>query len=358
MPWDNRIVVASAGSGKTTTIIDEAFAHDNGRSALITYTNNNKAELQEKAYERLGHIPPNILVSTWYAFLLRHFVRPYQTHIYPHRIAELQFVNGQSARFAREIDVKTHYFAAPGRIYIDKVSKFACKVIDETGGLPLRRFEQIFGRLYIDESQDLAGYDLDLVEHLMKSATQVILVGDLRQATFATNNSRYNKQYAGTNIIDKFEAWSKSRMATLDYQNHSYRCVQAICDFADQFYPKLPKTVSKNKVVTGHDGVFAVRETDVETYMKRFGPQPLRYDRKAKNLPGRPINFGESKGMTFERTLIFPHKMFGKFLQTGRLQDAGKEVAKIYVAITRARQSTAFVIADGVTPANLPLFKA
>jgi len=61
--------------------------------------------------------------------------------------------------------------------------------------------------------------------------------------------------------------------------------------------------------------------------------------------------------MSFDRTLIFPHGPLAKFLVTGDLKDAGAGIPKIYVAITRARQSTAFVIPDGVTPASIPVFR-
>ena len=58
------------------------------------------------------------------------------------------------------------------------------------------------------------------------------------------------------------------------------------------------------------------------------------------------LNFGEAKGMTFERTVIYPHNKLMKFLRTGNLEDAGAAIAKIYVGVTRARQSVAFVVPD------------
>ena len=141
-----------------------------------------------------------------------------------------------------------------GEMYMDKASQFACAVIDESGGLPLRRFEQIFDHLYIDEVQDLAGYDLDLVEHLLNSDVSITLVGDVRQATYRTNPSAKNSAYAGLKIIRKFDEWCKEDHTKIEHHNYSYRCIQAICDFADQFYPDLHKTESRNKITTDHDG--------------------------------------------------------------------------------------------------------
>lgn len=358
MPSNSRIILASAGSGKTTAIIDDACGSPSSRAAIITYTINNTFEIRAKTYERVGSIPPNVTISTWYAFLLRHFVRPYQNCLHSRRVSQICFVEGRSAPYSNATDIKTHYFGSSGRIYSDKVSKFACAVIEKTGGLPLERFEQIFDRVYIDESQDLAGHDLELIELLMRWPIPMTLVGDHRQATFSTNQAAKNKKYARAKVVDRFEKWRKAGLCDLEYQYHSYRCTQGICDFADQLHPSLPKTNSLNKIVTGHDGVFAVPKSQVFKYIGAFHPQALRYNRTFKDVPGTPINFGSAKGMTFDRTLIFPHNRLERFLMTGDLNDAGAEIAKIYVATTRARQSAAFVVPDGSKPASIPVFEA
>jgi DNA helicase II / ATP-dependent DNA helicase PcrA len=222
MPSANRIILACAGSGKTTTIVGDACTDASRKAALITYTINGTDELIRIACERHRAVPSHTVISTWYAFLLRHFIRPYQTQLYKPRVSRLLFVRGQTAR--------------PGMIYLDKVSKFACEIIQQTGGQPIRRFERIFDRLFIDESQDLSGYDLELVEHLLKSGSEITLVGDNRQATYTTNDSRKNKKYARRNIVDKFKEWETAKLCGIEYQTGSRRCVQQICDFADLFW--------------------------------------------------------------------------------------------------------------------------
>jgi len=236
-----------AGSGKTTSIVTEAGNKKEECCALITFTNNNSAELRAKAIELFGHVPTGMTVSTWYRFLLRHFVRPYQAHLYGPRVRTLVRVRGRSARCIPKTNIQRHYFMAEGDMYLDKVSQFACAVIDEAGDLPVQRFEQIFEQLYIDEVQDLAGYDLDLVEHLLNSNVSVTLVGDVRQATYRTNPAAKNSAYSAPKIIKKFDEWCKSEYTNIEHHAHSYRCVQAVCDFADQFYPDLPKTESRSE---------------------------------------------------------------------------------------------------------------
>lgn len=352
----NRIIVASAGSGKTTTIIDLACAAIGSRVALVTYTTNNTSSIETLIYRRTSHVPANVTISTWYSFLLRHMVRPYQRSLYPKSVKRLYFHNGISAPYSKQENIAGHYFGEAGCIYVDKVSKFACQLIDKTKGKPIHRLEDIFEHLYIDEVQDLAGWDLELIEILMKSRIGVTLVGDHRQATFSTNSAHKNKAYAGAKIIKKFEEWKKAKLCDLEFHIISHRCVQPICDFADRLHPEMPKTTSLNSVVTGHDGIFAVPERDIGAYMKAFDPQTLRYDRKTKNVPGTPMNYGASKGLTFERTLIFPNGPLSKFLLTGDPKDAGS-ISKIYVAITRARQSAAIVIKNDSKSPLIPIFR-
>jgi len=360
MPSNNRIRIACAGSGKTTRIAADACADDANRSALITYTRNGSSELREKVFICNGFIPIGMEVGTWFTFLLRHFVRPYQRALYDQApIRKLAFMEGRSTRYKKKSDIQHFYFRSPGEIYSDKIAQFACAVIEATGGLPLRRIEGIYDQIFIDEVQDLAGYDLDLLEHLLATRVGVTMVGDVRQATYATNRSARNKKFFGPKIIEKFEQWHRAGKSKLEFETRSHRCVQDICTVADRFYPSLPSTQSENDLVTGHDGVFAVRHSDVSEYLETFAPQTLRLDRRTRNVPGCPINFGAAKGKTFERTLIFPHGKFLEVLRTGdvaSLGDASSTVAKVYVAVTRARQSVGIVIPDGLSPVDIPIF--
>jgi len=55
------------------------------------------------------------------------------------------------------------------------------------------------------------------------------------------------------------------------------------------------------------------------------------------------INIGVSKGRTYDRVLIFPTKPMKIYLKTKDIKKAG-DISKLYVAITRARFSVAFVL--------------
>jgi DNA helicase-2/ATP-dependent DNA helicase PcrA len=228
------------------------------------------------------------------------------------------------------------------------LARFVCECDKASGGAVIDRLEQRFDRLYIDEIQDMAGWDIDVIEFLLKSNIHVTLVGDHRQATFRTNNAAKNMSYVGSKIIRKFRDWNKAKLCTLDYEVETHRCNQRIADVADGFFPQEPKTKSLNQRTTGHDGVFIIASTDVRSYVEKYCPQVLRLDVRTNCHGLSAMNFGESKGLTFERVLIFPHQSAKKWLSTGKLTHVEKSAEKMYVGVSRARYSVAFVY-DGTT---------
>lgn len=348
MPSPNRIILCAAGGGKTSRIVKEALAETDSRTAILTYTRNNEKEIEKKVYECVPVIPERIEVMTWFRFLLREMARPYRPALHDQRIDGFVWVEGRSVPYTAETNTSKHYFADHRDIYQDKIAKFICRCDQATGGAVIRRLAARFDHIFIDEVQDMAGYDLDILESILKAGIKLSLVGDHRQGTYSTNNAAKNKGFARFAIVDKFEQWHKAGLANLSRELHTHRCNQAIADIGDGFFPFEPKTKSLNQSVTGHDGVFTISKRDVPDYVRRFSPQVLRLDRKTDcgQLPA--LNFGESKGMTFDRILIFPHVSGSKWLSTGSLKHIEKSAAKMYVGATRARYSLAFVF-DGVT---------
>jgi DNA helicase-2/ATP-dependent DNA helicase PcrA len=260
-------------------------------------------------------------------------------------VAELA---GRSDTFADATKIDRYYFHDSNRIYPDKLARFVYECDQASGGAVIKRLEQRFDQLYIDEIQDMAGWDIEVIELLLKSKIRVVLVGDHRQSTFRTNNAAKNSGYSGVKIVEKFREWGRTNLCDLTYEVETHRCNQFIADIADGFFPKEPKTKSVNNKTTGHDGVFVIGGADVPAYVGKYQPQVLRLDVKTDCHGYQALNFGEAKGLTFERVLIFPHKLGQKWLSTGKLAHVEKSAAKMYVGVSRARYSVAFVH-DGVT---------
>ena len=104
-------------------------------------------------------------------------------------------------------------------------------------------------------------------------------------------------------------------------------------------------------MVSDHDGVFLVRPDDVYVYVALYQPFCLRSSAnsgKAFDLPY--VNFRLAKGTQCKRVLIVPTNGIERFVTSG-IPLEPIPAAMFYVAVTRAAQSVAIVLADaGVSP--------
>ena len=338
----NCVILAAAGSRKTEHIVEAALAVTSGRVLITTYTNENQNQIVRRIEQKVGTIPANITIMGWFTFLIAHCVKPYQRA----RFGTEFMVNGLNFKGrhhprAKKTD-KQYFLDSNDDLFRDGVSDLAVELNQSTSGAVIRRLEGIYTHIFVDEVQDMAGYDLDLLDLLMNSQIAMTMVGDPRQHTFSTNESMKGKKHQGAGLLD----WFKKREAICRLQERtiSYRCNQTICDFADALYPNMPKTTSSGVEATEHDGIFYVPENRVSEYLLKYARvTALRYDKRAKTLGVSAMNFGVAKGSTFDRVLIFPTEPMLTYLKDHDPKKL-KAPEKFYVAVTRARFSVAFVI--------------
>ena len=352
----NRLTLAVAGGRKTQSIADGCLEAPGGRQILaLTYTQNNQRELTSRL-ARHRPILAHVEVQGWFSFLLGHWVRPYLPAKFPgRRLHGLNF-DGDPGRFAMG---ERKFLDGEGRAYKRHLAQLALETNQASSGAVLDRLSRIYEEIYIDEVQDLNGYDLEVLKALMASPIELNLVGDVRQALINTNvQDPKNKQYKGVNIKKWFDGHASRGRLTIAHESTTWRSNQMIADFADTIFDVtwgFDKTVSQNAVVTGHDGVFAVSSEDVISYAARYQPLCLRYNSacgKTLDLPF--MNIGMVKGMGVERVLIVPTAGMIDFLSKGK--SLGETpCCSLYVAVTRARASVAFV-ADNPTRLGLPVW--
>lgn len=345
----NKIIISAAGSRKTTFIVEDALSKK-GISFIITYTNENYKSIRKRIIDLNGTIPERIKVIRWLPFLLSHWIKPYR-NLLAENIPRIQGyffpeVPNDYKKYLRrrritKEDILEYYFYGK-QVVSESASDLALVCNEKSEGKVIERLETLCDNLYFDEVQDCAGWDLELFPILFQSSISTTLVGDNRQRTYITNYSTKNSKYSGTNIIEKFQEWDSEGLCTLESRTECYRSNQAICNIADLIYPKMEKTISKNEDVTGHDGVFLIKVADLPKYIEEFKPQIMRYDRRTKVNYKSVINFGMSKGLTFERTLLFPTGKIKTALKGNDISECGAK-AKFYVALTRAKHSVAIV---------------
>lgn len=288
--------------------------------------------------------------------LLQHGVKPYQDSLFEKKINGMILVNQQSACkyitktgipvYYKEEEVENYYFNSIVKIYSDKLSKFVFKCNENSDGAVIDRLSRIYSHIFLDEVQDLAGYDLEILKLFFGSRSNVLLVGDPRQVTYLTHNERKYTKYMDGKIKDFIQNECKKSKCDIDEEtlNFSQRNNESICRMSSKLYPDYRACKSNQKVVTKHDGVFLVMKQDVEKYLEKYNPIQLRDSIKVVvNENHRAINFGESKGATFDRVLIYPTKPFIEWLRNHDSELKPISRSKFYVALTRAKFSVGIV---------------
>lgn len=366
----NKLYIASAGAGKTTYLVEEALKCD-GTVLITTYTTENEQEIKDKFIKiNDGFIPQNITIQTWFSFLIEHGAKPYQGKLTNKNINGLLLVNQMSAvkyrikgrpiTYSKE-DVDNYYFSKDYKIYSDKLSNFVVECNILSNGFVIDRISSIYNNIFIDEVQDLAGYDLEIIKQLLKTNSYFKMAGDPRQVTYNTHNSQKYKKYSNGKIEEFLvdECKGLKYEIDLDTLKNSWRNNQPICEIANKLFPKLPQCDALNDEITSHDGIFLVKEKNISSYLEVFSPMQLRYSRSTEINNDLPVlNFGESKGKTFNRVLIYPTKNMIKWFLNNTKIESFIVKCKLYVAITRARYSVGIVCKDNVETDVFPFWES
>ncbi len=348
MNCDNIALIAAAGSGKTTYIVDEVTKNKTDKILLVTYTIANTRKLKNDIESKVGVVPSNVEIMTWHSFLLHHCIRPFRSVVYNKRIERIDFETQITNRRILEKNTRAFYFSSYNALYKDRATKFALKCNALSNNAVIERLESIYSVIYIDEVQDMAGEDLDLLTLLYGSKLKIIAVGDIRQAIYFTCNAPKNKGNRGSKLLDYFRKLEKKGVLSVQFRDFSYRCKQCICDLSDSLFPSIDeKTVSLNDTKCNHEGLYIVKTEDFDEYVQNFNPTVLRWSVSSKvpklTYPVDVINIGLSKGATYDHVIILCTEAFKKFVENGTVPKSEKVKSELYVAITRARYSVAFV---------------
>lgn len=345
------IELSFAGSGKTSSIVESIANGTNDNSACVTYTIRNQRELSSRLGRAVIGRSPRYVVFGWFPFIVHQLIAPYLplvNHLYSfNEMRSLNYDAQWRDVGKQKKDTKDYYLDPDSRLYAFRASDLAIYLDDLSGGAVIDRITQIFDSFYFDEFQDFSGYDLDILGRLIARANQVHLFGDHRQSTYSTHREIKNKKFNQTGILSWAEQLSKHPTVTLTQNQKSFRCNQAICDLAHSISPaNTPSPVSLQPMARrDHTGIFGVLEDDLDTYTQKYNPVVLRWNSKSRPELPSAFNFGESKGSTFDDVLIIPTKDIAQKCRTETWESLTPTTqAKLYVAVTRARHSVAFLI--------------
>lgn len=354
----NKLLIAAAGSGKTSFIVKNVLNCQSPRVLITTFTQANEQSIRKRISDaNNGCIPPNVIIQTWFSFLIEHGVKPFQ--YWDEKVMGMELcatASGFRYKTQRGIpcywgehDFYRYYFNSNKEVYSDKLSKLVYRCNEKSDGCVIKRLEKIFEHIYIDEVQDMAGWDLDLVKLFIKSSMNVTLVGDPRQTVYLTHNDKKFQKYANGKIKDFIQIECKGLPCEIDEVtlNASYRNSPEICALSSRLFPDITECKSKLEKTAEHMGIYFVKRKDFSNYFYLNKPMQLRYNNTTMPIIEADImNFGEVKGLEFANTIIYPTKDMLKWLCSGKCHLEESTRAKLYVAITRAFYSVGIVVED------------
>ena len=346
MQLNNIVIMAAAGAGKTHDICKEVIenAKTTNKKILITTYTNKGIESIEKEYKKQnnGVIDKNVVILSWFQFLLRELVKPYQSSILNkiNIINSIDFNHQYGYINFNSRGTPKHYMLT-NNILSNTVSEFAIDSNIKSNYKVIQRLGEIYSHIYIDEIQDLAGEDIEILNLLFNSKIQIQCVGDVKQSTYTTYNAKKNKKITGIHLIDFFKELERKGIITLLFNNKTRRFGREICEFSNSICNDKNNRIESDKIYKEENqGVYLLDKKDFENYFKIYKPTILKFDAKTK-IDYDSLNFGQCKGMTFDRVAIFPNKKYKEFLQNGTSLDSP---CKYYVSATRARYSIVFVV--------------
>jgi DNA helicase-2/ATP-dependent DNA helicase PcrA len=326
---DKRVIFAVAGSGKTTLIINNLNLESN--FLLVTYTNNNVHNLRTGILKKFGYFPDNIKLYSYYSFLYGFCYRPFL-----HSELGTKGINYEQNpfKFAKKNERK-YFIDKFNRLYSSRIAKLIIEqdVVKEV----IARISKYYDYLYIDEIQDFAGNDFNLLKEISKANLNQLYVGDFFQHTFDT--SRDGNINSG--LHDNFETYKKAfenmgLKLDLETLSKSYRCSSTVCKFISD---NLKINIESHRADTTEIKLIAKKE---EAFTIFSNPNIVKlFYREHYKFNCFSRNWGDSKGENkYFDVCTVVNKTTMEHLEKNKLdQLAPTTKNKLYVALSRTRNN-------------------
>lgn len=331
---DKSVIFAVAGSGKTQKIIQEL--NEEKRFLIVTYTDANRDNLRERILGQFGYFPPNIFLYTYFTFLHAFCYLPFLLNV--KRTKGMTFERPDPDRNFALVDDRR--FMTTGRwLYHNRVAS----LLKETGTVAgiNARIEKYFDAFFVDEVQDFAGHDFNLLMALCYAKVRCMFVGDFYQHTYDTSRDgqtnvnlhvdyeKYKKRFVQAKMTPDLTSLIKSR-----------RCSKSVCDFISKNIGVEIQSDSNRitdvGLVEDADKVNALYAS--KEVVKLFLQEHYKYDCYGQN-------WGASKGLdhyTDVCVVLNPGTL--KAYKAGTLSSINAGTRnKLYVASSRARGNLTFI---------------
>lgn len=338
---DKKVILAVAGSGKTTHIVNSLNLDK--KSLLITYTNNNLFNLKNKIACKFGYMPDNISIYTYFTFLYNFCYKPFLWLEKMDRGVCWKMPPDWTFKVKR--NSKEYYFDSYGQLYHNRLAKLleVSKVLNDI----TQRLEKYFDNIFIDEIQDFGGHDFDFLKVIVQSSLDVLFVGDFYQHTFDTSRDGIinSKLY---DDVEKYTHKLQDMGLVVDCKtlNKSYRCSPTLCAFITN---KLGIEIwshrnQETKIQMISDETEVSEKMDCNNTVKLFYQEHYKYKCFSRN-------WGESKGEDdhVDVCVVLNKKTLDMYKKDQLHKLNPKTKNKLYVACSRAFGNVCFIPYNLVT---------
>jgi DNA helicase-2/ATP-dependent DNA helicase PcrA len=324
-----QLILAVAGSGKTTRILDTI--DDQKRSLVVTYTHENHRNLEAGLVEKFGRLPPHVTVLTYFSFLYRFCVRPF----FSYELRDRSFTWKLPAfRPFWKKSHPRHYLTKSRYLYANRAAKLPLEFGATTE--IIARLERHFDQFLVDEVQDFASNDFNLLLALTKAELDFSLVGDFFQHTFDTSRDGNTRASLHTSGLDAYVAQFRNEGIDVDQASldKTYRCSPSVCDFITETIgiPIASHRTEESNVRFVEDQAEALALANEPANVTLFRSDYAKYACNANN-------WGRCKGVnTYENVCVALNPKTLKHFLDGKMQELPDETRhKLYVACSRAR---------------------
>lgn len=323
---DKRLVLAVAGSGKTSEIIDKVNYDD--KTLIVTYTEANYNNIKNKIIKKFNEIPSGVRIYTYFSFLYKFCFAPLKKDLYvkglEYNPAKTHFVSSQRLNYYMNMYNRKMYHSRLAKLCNEKL-------INDIRN----RLEKYFNNIYIDEIQDFSGHDFNLLLNIIKCNCNIFLVGDFYQHTYDTsrdgnvNKNLYNNYYE---YVKKFKAALPGLVVDNTSFLKSKRCSKEVCFFIKKNIgidiESYFNQTSKVQEIISNTEIANIIEDD--NIVKLFFQNSKKYD--IKNVD----NWGNSKGETYNDVcVVLNEKTYNLYISNKLTNLAPTTKNKLYVACSR-----------------------
>lgn len=341
---DKRIILATAGSGKTYYIANH-FSTESS-VLLISFTNGNLENIRKELRIRFsGRIPDNIKILTFDSFVYNFLLKPFEP-IMKFKNFESNGVDVRSnpitdtkdRKYIKK-DNKYHFLTSSDKYYVSRMSKLFLEHDSKFKQKTINRIGKYFDAIYFDEFQDYNCFDYKVMDYILKNTKiSTFAVGDIFQS--GVTPIRHVGVREASWPFNKIESIADMRGIThkkIEIDTTTLSKTRRVSAEICQLIRERMNIEIYSQSISSGEYFFVDDENQIDSIMNDEKIVKLIWNNANKQKFGKNfVNWSYSKGDTYNDVCVI---LTSKTEHLDKLTDLGSISTrnKLYVALTRSK---------------------